>query len=185
MHIVHTTAKPFVEARADIIGGGLDNDFLQILSTFKFLDSDNRDDAFQLLRNAPELIPDVEWQDIKRDTDGYYETTNSKTGYSRTGTGIYTDNKIVFNYVKSKTDGIEYDLLYKKNWQRDNNIAADGITGSVWGYKKITLDKKTRIFVIASEFGYKQTVQELNLNPNLKPTCPCPYKIKLFYSDEF
>lgn len=37
-HVVQTTTKPFIQAKMNVSGGGLERDFNKILSTFKFLD---------------------------------------------------------------------------------------------------------------------------------------------------
>lgn len=149
-----------------------------ILSTFTFSDQNNTADN-AIIQNVTSTFPkNTVWQKAVDTKISYtnFSTPNAKqrfvNGISRTGMGI----------VKSLTSTHAENQTYLKqdDWIVDNNLAADGPTGSVWGYMKKEGDK-TRILQIS------YTNNSITPVPNqpLQLTCPCKLTYKIFLSDPF
>lgn len=120
------------------------------------------------------------WKEPSRSAITYFSydknhnpTTYNLTGYLKSGTGVDTTG----NEFTSRPEDASY--LTKNGWENDSNQAADGPTGSLWGYKR-KIDGKYQILQLRM---HKISGLNLSADPGLR--CPCDTEYSLFLSDPF
>lgn len=94
------------------------------------------------------------------------------TGLEKTGTAT------VSSILDATLGNQQYFTQY--GWTIDNNQAADGPTGSVWGYKR-EIGGKTQILQLSFTNNSIAPVA----NRPLSITCPCNFTYKIFLSNPF
>lgn len=98
--------------------------------------------------------------------------TRTLSGTTQSGTALLES--------LTKANEVHTDFLKNNDWTEDPNQAADGPTGSVWGYRKIE-NGKTQILQIS------YTNNSITPVPNqpIQATCPCNLTYTIFLSNPF
>jgi hypothetical protein len=140
----------------------------QILSTFKFNQSDN---SLEQITNS---ISGVTWSNITPNKETIFIDNSSKSlsGNSRKGTHVTKDGSLQFDNASQ---------LQQMGWVDDYDLAADGANSMSWGYTKSVNGKKQVLLFSADNISVKSNPE--NGPPIVK--CPCTIEDKVFLSSPF
>lgn len=136
--------------------------------------------------DAPQFLSLLKWKDVDTNDKGsLYQDIKDSVLYYNLDTPISIPGKELVATVNQKdTFETEYDTqLTKDGWSQSNKynghplstIAADGPTGSIWGYTKI-VDGSLRAIIISRNSISKTTGK-------VTTECPCSYEYRIFVSD--
>lgn len=165
----------------------------QILSTFKFTDQN------QAVISPSSSTPDLSFFNllVSQDTNIKWGAIKPEKGYSipQNGSSIQVDGysregTLVSNSVEGGTSMGNDAELKAIGWKDDADLAAGGVFGQGWGYRR-TQNGKSQILQFSSvNITWRDEVEKAQNGSNYDPatfklTCPCTNSYSVFFSNPF
>lgn len=133
--------------------------------------------AAAFLQTAIALYPSTTTWGQPQATTVFYTKVQAEDPIQVSGSKVQ-GNGTVPSLENMRDVGATY--LTANGWEQDNNIAADGPTGSTWGYKK-AVGSKMQIL----ELSYTNTSLTVTPGQPVQSICPCNVTYTVFLSNPF